>query len=109
MTIISDRTPDGQAIQEQYDYAHGQAVAMDGTAKPVTLPAGCAAALITNTGTAPVYARGDGTAAPAAADATTVPILANSWRTIPCPGGLSLIGAVAAGTVQIMPLKGTPS
>jgi hypothetical protein len=109
MTIITERTPDGQAIQEQYDYAHGQNVVMDGTAKPVTLPTGCTTALVTNPNTTPVYARGDGVAAPGIADATCVPILSNTWRTVPCPGGLSLIGTAAAASVNVIPVKGVPS
>lgn len=103
MPIIMETTPDGQAVQEQYDYANGQKSTMDGTHKEPSLPAGCTAVCITNPNSVIAYARGDGSNAVAAA-ANTVPVLPNSWRTIPVHGGLSLIGA--SGDLFVMPLKG---
>ncbi len=94
----------GNAVAAKWDFARGLKQTMDGSAKSFGTLLNLAEAyvLITNTGSVTVYARGDGTAAVAAAK-ETIPIMANEKYEMAVVGGLSIIGA--SGDVFVMPAK----
>lgn len=102
MSVQVIRDDNGNSVLERYDYPNGVKQTLSGGAWTPAIPAGTEMAMITNMGTVTIYARGDGQAAVAAA-ATTIPIAGGSWRTVPCVGGLSIIGA--SGDVYVMPVS----